>query len=267
MADFNPNELLIEKVRAVEEYDIATNELQARYTQIEDPTLNFTADDTQVTDAEGTPIADFYKAQQATFAFTNSLFSLDLAATQLGSEKKVASSDAKIKVPVSEVLTVGPDGTVTLSGVPVGASGAEVKYAKVINSNNTFGATFEASSTAGDGKFTVSASDKKLTFPTSLAGSKVFVNYVKESASAISVTKTTDSEPPVRKLLIHVIFRDPCNKNLQYAGIIEATRAQIDPTNIEMNLTPDGKHAANYLIQKEYCNEDGRLVNFYVYND
>ena len=34
---FNPNELILEKIRSVEEYDPATNELTGRYTQIEDP--------------------------------------------------------------------------------------------------------------------------------------------------------------------------------------------------------------------------------------
>ncbi len=36
---FNPNELILEKIRAVEEYDPATNELTGRYTQIEGPSL------------------------------------------------------------------------------------------------------------------------------------------------------------------------------------------------------------------------------------
>ena len=36
METFNPNELIIEKVRSVEEYDPNTSELLGRYTQIDD---------------------------------------------------------------------------------------------------------------------------------------------------------------------------------------------------------------------------------------
>ena len=36
---FNPNEVILERVRFVEEYDVATNELMGRYTQIESPRL------------------------------------------------------------------------------------------------------------------------------------------------------------------------------------------------------------------------------------
>ena len=84
---FNPNELVLEKIRAVEEYDPATFELVGRYTQVEEPTLNFSSESTQVTDAMGSPIMTFYRANSGTFSFTNSLFSLDLAASQFGSVK------------------------------------------------------------------------------------------------------------------------------------------------------------------------------------
>ena len=45
---FNPNELILEKIRAVEEYDPATKELTGRYTQIEEPSLKTSAEGTQV---------------------------------------------------------------------------------------------------------------------------------------------------------------------------------------------------------------------------
>ena len=61
MANFNPNELILEKIRAVEEYDPATMELTGRYTQVEDPSLKTSADGTDVTDAMGTPIQTFFK--------------------------------------------------------------------------------------------------------------------------------------------------------------------------------------------------------------
>lgn len=60
---FNPNELVLEKIRAVEEYDPATSELTGRYTQIEEPSLKTSADGTTVTDAMGAEIVTFYQAQ------------------------------------------------------------------------------------------------------------------------------------------------------------------------------------------------------------
>ena len=173
---FNPNELVLERIRSVEEYDPETKELTGRYTQVEDPSLQTSAEGTDVTDAMGTPIMTFYNAQTGTFGFTNSIFSLDLAASQFGTTKKVASGEDKIVAPVSETLTIGADHTVVLKYVPVGTTGAEVKYVKVINDDNTFGKTYEVSAVAGEGKFTLDAATKKITLPDDVTG-RVFVNY------------------------------------------------------------------------------------------
>ena len=265
---FNPNELIIEKVRAVEEYDTNSNELIGRYTQIEDPSLSTSADGTDVTDAMGTPIATFYNNQQATFGFTNSLFSLDLAASQYGTEKKLASGTAKIQIPISETLKIDTDNTVTLSYTPVGTEGSEVAFVKVINDNNTFGETYTVSTEANaDSKtFKVVAAEKKITLPAGVTG-KVFVNYIRESEKAAAVAKTTEDTPKAVKLLIHVIFHDPCDINTKYAGTIIAERAQLDPSSVEISLRMDGKHGATYKISKSYCSEDAKLFEILVAED
>lgn len=263
---FNPNELVLEKIRAVEEYDPATSELTGRYTQIEDPSLQTSAEGNTVTDAMGAEIVTFYNAQTGTFSFSNSLFSLDLAASQFGSTKEIASDDNKIIVPVSETVTIGSDGTVILKYVPVGTAGAEIKYVKVINENNTFGDTYEVSATAGEGKFTLDSATKTITLPEGVTG-RVFVRYDAESSKAVKVTKKTDGVPEVKSLLIHAIFHDPCNTNLVYAGVISVPRAQINPESVEVNLTPDGKHAAEYKLQKPYCDEDAKLFDIIVSED
>lgn len=264
--DFNPNELILEKIRAVEEYDPATSELTGRYTQIEDPSLQTSAEGTQVTDAMGAEITTFYNAQTGTFSFTNSLFSLDLAASQFGTKKETASSENKMVVPVSETITIGSSGTVKLKYVPIGTTGAEIKYVKVINENNTFGEKYEVAATAGDGKFTLNAETKTITLPEGVTG-RVFVQYERETETAVKVTKKTDNVPEVKSLLIHAIFHDPCNANLVYAGVISVPRAQINPESVEFNLTPDGKHSAEYKLQKPYCDEEAKLFDIIVSED
>lgn len=264
---FNPNELVLEKIRAVEEYNPSTMELEGRYTQIEEPSLQISAEGTQVTDAMGAEIVTFYNAQQGTFSFTNSLHSLDLMASQFGSKKEVAGKDQKIKIPVSEIIEI-KDNAATLKYVPVGDKGAEVKYAKVINENNTFGKTFtvSATETAEADSFTVNAADQTLTFPAGTTG-RVFVQYERESASAVKVTKKTDGIPDTKTLVIHAIFHDPCNTNIVYAGVIYVPRAQINPESVELNLTPDGKHSAEYRLQKPYCDEHVKLFDIIVSED
>lgn len=265
---FNPNELVLEKIRSVEEYNPSTMELEGRYTQIEDPSLQTSADGTQVTDAMGAEIVTFYNAQQGTFSFTNSLLSLDLAASQFGTSKEVANADNKFTIPVSEIVEI-KNGVATLKYEPVGVPGAEVKYAKVINENNTFGKTYEVSaSDAESGKFVVNKTAKTLTFFTedNVEG-RVFVQYERESDKAVKVTKKTDGVPAVKTLIINAIFHDPCDTNIVYAGVIYVPRAQINPESVEINLTSDGKHSAEYRLQKPYCDDDAKLFDIIVSED
>jgi hypothetical protein len=261
---FNPNELILEKIRAVEEYNPSTDELMGRYTQIEEPSLQTSTDPTDVTDAMGTPIHTFYRNSQGTFSFTNSLHSLDLMASQFGSDKEIADADHKILVPVSETIEIASDATVTLKYTPVGTEGAEVKYVKIINASNTFGETYTLSPTSASGKnFTLNKAEKRITLPTGTTG-KVFVSYVRESDAAVKISKTTDTLTPVRKLVIHAIFHDPCDANIVYAGIIQCQRAQIDPSSVEVGLSPDSKHAASYQLKKPYCDESANLFDIIV---
>ena len=169
-------------------------------------------------------------------------------------------------MPVSETITIGSDNTITLKYVPVGTTGAEIKYVKVINANNTFGETYEVSATAGDGKFTIDASTKKITLPEGVTG-KVFVNYERETTKAAQVSKRTDKTPKVKTLLIHAIFHEICNTNVVYAGVIRCPRAQIDPSSTEVNLTPEGKHPVSYILQRDYCDDEGVLFDIIVSED
>lgn len=263
---YNPNEVILEKIKSVEEYDPETNEITGKFTQIESPSLKTSAEGTDVTDAMGSIITTFYKAQTGTFDFTNSLHSLDLMASQFGSKKEIASDTNKIIMPVSETIVIASDATVTLKYIPVGTTGAEVKYVKVINENNEFGKTYEVSATAGDGKFIIDATTKKITLPVGTTG-RVFIRYDKESENAVKVSKKTDGIPPVKTLLIHALFHNTCNTNVVYAGVIVVPRAQIDPSSVELNLTSDGKHSASYKIQKDYCSDDSKLFDIIISED
>lgn len=262
---FNPNELILEKIRAVEEYDPVNGALIGRYTQIEEPSLKTAAEGTQVTDAMGAEIITFYHAQTGTFSFSNSIFSLDLAASQFGSNKELASEDSPIIRPVTETIAIGDGGKVRLKYTPVGAAGSEIKTVKVINDNNTFGATyrFSSSATPEEGCFTLDTASQTITLPQSVTG-KVFVRYDANTNHAVKLTKTTDGMPQVRSLLVHALFHDPCDTNKVYAGVISIPRAQINPEAVELSLTADGKHAAEYKLQKAYCDENAKLFEIIV---
>ena len=278
MYNFDPNELIIEKVRSVEEFDPSTRLLKGRYTQIEDPAFKFTSETQAVNDAEGVEITKFYKSQKAQFSFSNSLFSLDLLTSQFGtkdgSDGRVIATDAKpIEVPYSETIKVTGVDSVPLTYKPVGTTGAEVGWVYILDeegSRTTIykqGTTVSMSATSdgADGVFTLDVTNKKITLPAKVNGSvTVYVEYAFSSADAVFVAKTTGQTPAVRELHIPIRFHKICDPNVVYYGVLVAPRAQIDSSSIDISLKPDGKHAVTYDLQKEYCSDEGLLVKLFV---
>ena len=255
---FNKNELILDRVRSVLNFDLSTGELLYRLTQIEDPSLGCSAEGEDVTDAMGSPITTLYRAKQATFSGTNSLVSLDLLAAQYGDKKEVASADHTITVPISETLEV-VDSKITLSHSPKG----EIKYIYNLI-DGEIATKYIAGTEASETEFVVN--EKVITVPTGVTG-KIFVAYEFESTEANKITNYTNKFPEAVKLQIEAYFRDKCNENLIYAGAIVSLKAKLNPESAELNLTSTGKHGFEYKMMKDYCSEEGELFSVIIYND
>ena len=70
---FNPNEVVFEKIRYIEEFDPSDKRLLSRLTNVKEPSLNLTSEGTQVTDAQGAEIVTFYNAAQGQLSYTNAI--------------------------------------------------------------------------------------------------------------------------------------------------------------------------------------------------
>ena len=176
MATFNKNEVVLEKIKQASLYDLESGKLLNRLTSIEDPSLNTTAEKEEVLDAQGNTITDIYRAKKATFGGSNSLFSLDLAASQFGATKKVASDADKVVNYIAETMTIS-DGKVKLSKTPVVDS---IPYIYIIEGGE-IGESYKTGAAATESEALVAA-DGTITVPTSVTEGKVYVEYAYESA-------------------------------------------------------------------------------------
>lgn len=249
---FNKNELILDKVRSIATHDLGTGELLFRLTQLEEPTLNCTAESEEVTDAVGATITTLYRSKKASFSATNSLMSLDLAAAQYGAKKVVGSESAKITDYATEILTVADDHTITLSNIP----SEDIKYIYSI-ANKEIGAKFTAGTEATGTNFLQDSSNKKkITLPNGVTG-KIYVEYKFENADAVKVSNKASNFPEACSVVIYAYFKDACNENLTYSGKIVSSKAKLNPEQVELNLTSTGKHSFDIDFFTDYCAEEG----------
>lgn len=253
MATFNKNEVVLEKIKQASLYDLESGILLNRLTSIEDPSLNTTAEKEEVVDAQGNTITDIYRAKKATFGGSNSLFSLDLAASQFGAKKEVASAENKIINYMAETMTIA-GGKVKLSKIPVENS---IKYIYIIEGGE-IGESYPVGAAATEEEAVV-ATDGTITVPTVVEdGGKVYVEYAYESEEAVRIVNKADEYPTAGKLVILALFRDKCTDKTILGSII-CPKAKLNPESVDLSLTPTGKHPFEYTMMKDFCSDEEEL--------
>ena len=257
---FNKNELILDRVRSMTFNDLSTGEMLFRLTQLEDPTLTCTSEGEEVTDALGSVITTLYRSKKATFSATNSLVSLDLAAAQYGAKKEVAETGNEIVTRTFETITI-PDSATTVKLAHKPANKDDVKFIYSI-ANGELGKSYNAGADASDTEFVV-AEDGTITLPTGLTG-KIYVEYEFKTENAVRIVNKASKFPEAAKVIIYAIFRDACNENVVYSGVIVCPKAKFNPESVELALTSTGKHAFELNMMKDYCEDDGDLFTIIV---
>ena len=62
--------------------------------------------------------------------------------------------------------------------------------------------------------------------------------------------------PSTVRTRVYCYFRDQCDDNKLYSGIIVANRSKLNPESIELALTSTGKHSFEIDMLKDYCDEE-----------
>ena len=238
--------------------------------QIQNASLNCASESTDAVDAMGTPIATFYRAKSAEFSAENALFDMNLMATQLGTEKKVADATSKIVVPAMESFTVSADGTHELKHAPVG----EIKEIYALNNDSTFGTKYIKEDNASDEAFSIAG--KIITLPnlkkseddtaTLTAGTEMFVMYEYETDKAVEVVNSAKNFPVGCKFVMEVLGCDVCDQtNLVYAYVI-FNNAKLSP-DFDWSIATDGTHPFSMKAQQDYCDKEKRLFSIVIPSD
>ena len=275
---FDVNELIIDRVRSLTAHDLSDGKMLFRLTSLEDPSLACTAEGEEVTDAIGALITTLYRAKKATFSASNSLISLDLAAAQYGTKKEIASAENKIVVPTYEVLTV-EGGKVTLSNEATYTMTEDdkkvynIKYVYALV-NGGIATRYNAGAAASKTEFLAKEGTKELEdgttkvvtvidVPTDVTG-KIYVEYEYSTENANRIVNKTSEFPEACSMKIYAYFRDKCNENVVYSGVIVANKAKLNPESIELALTSTGKHAFEFQMMRDYCDEEAELFSIIV---
>ncbi len=243
------------------------SELFWSLTQVTDPSLTFETESQEITDAIGNTVANIDKSKKGTFSGSNAFFDMSLFAAQHGTEKVTGSASSKIVTPCFEIITATDsdnDGTmdlVTLGHTP--SNDAEIKAIYALNGDDTLSTKITRDTSAGAGKFALSADS--LTLPTdTVAGNEYFIQYEYEAESGVSVTAKATEFPKAGYGIMEVLGFDVCNQSEKIYAYWIFPNAKLK-SDAELSFASDAQtHPFTIDLRQEYCDREKVLAKLVI---
>ena len=183
------------------------NELEMILDELQDSTISNTQENNDLTGKNGSVIGTLKRNKAVTVSGNNGLLVGGGMAAQTGSDVETGT----FVVRTTDVLTVASN-SVTLSGTPVGATGAEIVALRKKGAAGMLEGTYEQDSTASAaGKFAYS--DGTITFYEGdfADGDQVVVFYDEEVENAVKVSNSADTYSKTLKAYLDVTVQDKCD--------------------------------------------------------
>lgn len=229
--------------------------------QVQNLSLNSTSESMEVVDAFGVSIMELMRSKAIEASAENAIYDLGLLAAQYGTEKKTATTDAKLVVPTMESFEVA--GTeYTLKHTPVKAPVAI--YA--LNGDSTLGAKYAVATAASDVE--CAYADGVITLPTDIAaGTEMFVMYEYESDNAVEVVNAANKFAKMGKMTFECLVYDVCDPETKIFAYLILPRFQLS-NDFDWSIGGDSQtHAFSGKAHVDYCNKNKQMVRVVIVDD
>lgn len=262
--------LIIDRVKRGTLFDKTTGLVKCTVNQITDPSLEVNGEIVYTTDAVGSRIAGFDRQKTAKFSASNTQIDLGLMAAQFGNDKLLATSEAKIKSPICEVITVGATGAVVNTSITLAQtpSTGSVKYIYRLNPDKSIGSTYVLDDTEVSAtEFTISA--KIITLPTPAGGDAVKATdlfaiwYYYDASEAIKIASTAESISMGGLFDLELLLCDYCDPSIKFAGHLIFPSVKFDPS-FSLTLNNEGAHAFSFESLLDNCSNDKEMFHFII---
>lgn len=258
---FKLDDLIIDRIQVATAEDSHGNVLYT-LTQLQEATINISAESNDVTDKDGNLVKRFWRAKTGEFTATNAFINLNILGEEAGSGKMEANVTRKITAPGIIVAKASNGATVTLANV----TGTPKVYG--METNGTLGTEFQTGGTATATTFVYDDQTGVVTLPLSGDYVQYLIRYDRELTSgAVEMTNMADKFPGTIRLVLKVLCVDPCEADTLRAAYIDIPSFQVSPES-EVSLSSDNQTIDfSGSLQVDYCDADKRLYSIYVVED
>lgn len=241
-------------------------ELLYLLTNLQEATIDITADSVDAVDGTGTIIKTFYRGKQGEFTATNSTLSLPIIGAMSGTDTVYASTSDPLTIP--RIITSSTADDIPLPGITDNGASANI-VVNAISANGTLGDAYPT------GKITVVAKGSsdtwsKLTIDQQEGDTMWIIKYNREvTDNGLKIVNRSDAFPKSCKLTLKVLIVDPCETDIVRAAYVILPNFQPSP-ELSFSISTDATIDFSGKLQTSYCGKKlgantMRSVQFAVY--
>lgn len=232
---FKLDDLIIDRIQVATAEDFDGNVLYT-LTQLQEATINISAESNDVTDKDGNLVKRFWRAKTGEFTATNAFINLNILGEEAGSGKVQATAAHHIVAP--GILVVKQEvGTVTLAHV----TGTPKVYGMYTNGTLDTETKFATGASASTNTFVFDDSTGELTLPANNNFVQYLIRYDRDlTDGAVEMINKADKFPGTIRLILKVLCVDPCSADTLRAAYIDIPSFQVSPES-EVSLSSDNQ--------------------------
>ncbi len=271
---FNLGDIIVDRVQYgyAETVKTAEKESELLYTltQLQDVSINITADSTDAVDNRGTLIKRFWKAKSGELSSNNAMINLNVIAAAAGEGSVTNADGAALHMPKIVTVHQNAEGTAEISLCETGKEAqilAETIKVNDFSNNGTSGKAY----TKGDGSDASETefvySNGKIKLP-KVPGGTFIIKFERtiEKDKGTRIINKGDKFPSTVRLTLKALTVDPCSVDTLRAAYIVIPSFQVSP-ELEISLATDGQLPYNGVLQMDYCSAEKALYEIYYAED
>lgn len=230
-------------------------------TQLNNLSIDITADSTDITDARGTLVYRKYSGKKAEVTATNAFMNLAVISAIAATDAEIATDSNAITMPV--LTTVSADKTLDIKDY--------VEGSVVVSglSNGALGKTYTLAASSGSATASeFSISTNTLTPPKAEDETEYFVKYMKKVKSGAKVSITGDKFPKAHELFIKALAVDPCDKENFRAVVVHIASFMPSP-EVSIALQGGDSQTMDYKgsVLTDICSTDQTMIEIYFIDE
>lgn len=238
-------------------------------TQLNETTIDISADSSDVTDAQGNLVYRKYQGKTGEVSGTNAFINLAVIETLSATDAEIATADNGIVMPIITTVTAGQtlditnyvEGSVVVNG---------------LNAKGSLGTKYTLGSAAGETEFAIVTTEADgdtpasvtLTPPTDASETQYIVKYKKTVYSGAKIVNSGDKFPTSHELYFKALAVDPCDKE-NFKGVVIRIPSFMPSPELSLNISGGDSQTMDFsgAMMIDSCSTDKVLFELYFIDE